>query len=77
MLVELEGEAPRVIKAGEAFNEPGGDVIHYQAANNLTDRWTRFLVVMHCAPGVPMLTFVDAEELERLRHRRHPAATQV
>lgn len=37
MLFELEGEAPRVIKAGEAFWEPGGDVIHYSDANNRTD----------------------------------------
>jgi quercetin dioxygenase-like cupin family protein len=34
MLFELEGEAPRAIKAGEAFWEPGGDVIHYSDANN-------------------------------------------
>lgn len=46
MVFELEGEPPRVIRAGEAFWEPGGDVIHYQAANNLTDAWTRFVVVM-------------------------------
>lgn len=30
MLFELEGEPERVIKAGETFWEPGGDVIHYQ-----------------------------------------------
>ena len=33
MLFELEGEAPRVVKAGEAFWEPGGDVIHYSDGN--------------------------------------------
>lgn len=27
MLMELEGEPERVIRAGEAFWEPGGDVI--------------------------------------------------
>jgi quercetin dioxygenase-like cupin family protein len=32
MLFELEGEPPRVIEAGEAFWEPGGDVIHYSDA---------------------------------------------
>ncbi len=32
MLFELEGEPPRAIKAGEAFWEPGGDVIHYRTA---------------------------------------------
>ncbi len=34
-----------------SFWEPGGDVIHYQAANNLADRWSRFVVVMMCAQG--------------------------
>ena len=31
MLFELEGDPPRIIKPGETFWEPGGDVIHYQA----------------------------------------------
>src|SRR5689334_10084272 len=30
MVFELEGEPARVVRAGEAFWEPGGDVIHYQ-----------------------------------------------
>ena len=51
MIFELEGEPERVIRAGEAFWKPGGDVIHYQAANNLADRWSRFVVVMLCARG--------------------------
>jgi quercetin dioxygenase-like cupin family protein len=46
MTFELEGEPERVIRAGEAFWEPGGDVIHYQAANHLSDGWSRFVVVM-------------------------------
>src|ERR1700691_4509066 len=54
MIFELEGEPERVIRAGEAFWEPGGDVIHYQAANNLADRWSRLVVVMMCVPGQPM-----------------------
>ena len=70
LLFELEGEAPRVIKEGEAFWEPGGDLIHYQAANHLTDRPSRFVVVMLGVPGQPMLTLVDAEELEARRDRR-------
>ncbi|MGV9601378.1 cupin domain-containing protein [Streptosporangium sandarakinum] len=70
LLFELEGEPPRVIRAGEAFWEPGGDVIHYQAANNLPDAWTRFVVVMIGAPGRPMLTLVDQDELDA---RRTPA----
>ena len=37
MLFELEGQPPRVIRAGEAFWEPGGDVIHYSDANNRDD----------------------------------------
>src|SRR5690242_20955489 len=37
MLFELEGEAPRVIKAGEAFWEPGGDVIHYRSEEHTSE----------------------------------------
>jgi quercetin dioxygenase-like cupin family protein len=72
MIFELEGEPERVIKAGEAFWEPGGDVIHYQAANNLPDRPTTFLVVMVCAPGKEMLTYVSPEELAARADRRAP-----
>ena len=72
MIFELEGEPERVIRAGEAFWEPGGDVIHYQAANNPTDRWSRFVVVMMCAPGQEMLVYVGDEELEQRRDRRAP-----
>lgn len=70
MLFELEGQAPRVIRAGEAFWEPGGDVIPYQAANNLSGSWTRFVVVMLGVPGEPMLTLVDRAELDSRRDRR-------
>ena len=72
MIFELEGEPERVIKAGEAFWEPGGDVIHYQAANNLAGSWSRFVVVMICAPGQEMLTFVGADELAERAGRRAP-----
>ncbi|WP_185934948.1 cupin domain-containing protein [Mycolicibacterium hodleri] len=72
MLFELEGEAPRVIKAGEAFWEPGGDVIHYSDANNRTDGPLRFVVNMLCVPGQPMLVYVEPEELEQLKDRRVP-----
>ena len=41
MLFELEGEEPRVIKAGEAFWEPGGDVIHYSDANRVAKAGNR------------------------------------
>jgi quercetin dioxygenase-like cupin family protein len=71
MLFELEGEAPRVIRAGEAFREPGGDVVHYRAANNLADAWTRFVVVMIGPPGAPMLTYLTEDEIAERRGRRH------
>jgi quercetin dioxygenase-like cupin family protein len=70
MLFELEGEAPRVIRAGETFWEPGGDVIHYQDGNNRDDVRSRFIVTMFCTPGQPMLTLVDDDELEARRDRR-------
>jgi len=37
MVFELEGEPARVVRAGEAFWEPGGDVIHYQNGNHRAD----------------------------------------
>ncbi len=70
MLFELEGEAPRVITAGEAFWEPGGDVIHYSDGNNRDDVPLRFLVTMLCQPGIDMFVLVDGEELERRKDRR-------
>ncbi|HEX3791077.1 MAG TPA: cupin domain-containing protein [Pseudonocardiaceae bacterium] len=72
LVFEPEGEPERIIRAGEAFREPGGDVIHYQAANNLAEQWTRFVVVMTGMPGEPMLTLVDDDELKRRRDRRAP-----
>ena len=74
MVFELESEPPRVIKAGEAFWEPGGDVIHYQDGNNRTDIPVRFVATMLCAPGQPMLVIVDDDELkQRGWTRRSPA----
>ncbi|MEV0179138.1 cupin domain-containing protein [Streptomyces sp. NPDC050625] len=69
---ELEGEPERVVEAGGTFWEPGGDVIHYQDGNALPDARTRFVVTMLCAPGRPMLTLVDEEELARRAHLRAP-----
>lgn len=74
MIFELEGDRPRVISAGEAFSERGGDVIHYRAANHLSDRTSRFVAVMCCVPGQPMLSLVTDEELQARRGRRHPEA---
>ena len=72
MLFELEGEPPRVLSAGDAFWEPGGDVIHYSDANNRDDVVCRFVVTMLCVPGQPMLTLVDEAELEARKHLRVP-----
>jgi quercetin dioxygenase-like cupin family protein len=77
MLFELEGEPPRVIRAGEAFWEPGGDVIHYSDGNNRDDIKSRFVVTMLCVPGQPMLTLVDDEELAARKHLRVPAESST
>lgn len=72
ILFELEGQSPRVLKAGDALFEPGGDVIHYQGANNLPDAQSQLVVTMFAAPGTPILTVVSAEELAARRHLRAP-----
>jgi quercetin dioxygenase-like cupin family protein len=70
MLFELEGEAPRVLRAGDAFWGPGGDVIHYQDANNRADIPCSFVLTLFCAPGQPMLERVTEEELEQRKGLR-------
>jgi quercetin dioxygenase-like cupin family protein len=70
ILFELEGERPYPIKAGEAFWEPGGPVVHYQAANLRQDIASTFVVFMVCAPDVPMLTFLDEDEIRERDHLR-------
>jgi quercetin dioxygenase-like cupin family protein len=70
MLFELEGEAPRVLRAGDAFWGPGGDVIHYQDANNRTDIPCSFLLTMFRMDGQPMIERVTEEELERRKRLR-------
>jgi quercetin dioxygenase-like cupin family protein len=72
MVFELEGQPPRVVRAGEAFWEPGGDVIHYSDGNNRDDIPLRFLVTMLCQPGVDMFVLVDEAELEQRKDRRIP-----
>jgi quercetin dioxygenase-like cupin family protein len=74
MVFELEGEPPRPVRAGEAFWEPGGDVIHYSDGNNRDDIKVRFVVTMLCVPDQPMLTLVSEEELAARSHLRVPAA---
>ncbi|HJP72753.1 MAG TPA: cupin domain-containing protein [Pseudonocardiaceae bacterium] len=76
ILFELEGEAPREISAGEAFWEPGGDVVHYQVANLEPETPSRFLAVCVCAPGVDMITMLGPEEIAARDHLRHPSARQ-
>jgi quercetin dioxygenase-like cupin family protein len=71
MLFELEGDAPVVKRAGDTIWEPGGDRIHYRAANP-GEVELRFLVVMACKAGEEMLTLVPADELAARRHLRHP-----
>ena len=74
MLFELEGEAPVEIAAGQAFWEPGGDVVHYQMRNLEAATWTRFVAVCLCAPGVDMITMLDPEEIAARDSLRHPSA---
>ncbi len=70
ILFELEGQRPYPIKAGEAFWEPGFEVVHYQAANLRTDIASKFVVFMLCAPDVPMMTYLDEAEIEERAHLR-------
>jgi quercetin dioxygenase-like cupin family protein len=63
MLFELEGQAPRVLRAGDAFWAPGGDLIHYRDANNRDDVACSFVLTMFRAPGQPLLEPVPEEEL--------------
>jgi quercetin dioxygenase-like cupin family protein len=76
ILFELEGQAPREIVAGQAFWEPGGDVVHYQVANLDSGSWSRFLAVCICAPGVDMITMLTPQEIAARDHLRHPSVRQ-
>jgi quercetin dioxygenase-like cupin family protein len=67
MRFELQGGPMRVLRAGDAFWEPGGDIIHFQDGNNRDDVPLRFTVTMLCRPGRPMLTLVSEDELKTLR----------
>ena len=74
MLFELEGQEPTEITAGQAFWEPGGDVVHYQMSNLDADGWSSFLAVCICAPGVEMITMLEPEEIAARDSLRHPSA---
>ena len=65
LLFELDDRAPRVLAAGEAFWEPGGELVHWQAANALATGSTRFVVVMTSTPGRAMLELLTDEEILR------------
>ncbi|MGW5198120.1 cupin domain-containing protein [Streptomyces spiralis] len=70
ILFELEGQPPRVLRAGDAVFEPGGDVIHHQGVNNLPDAQSQLVVTMFAPPGTPALTVVGAEEPAERQHLR-------
>lgn len=72
MRFELEGQPERVLRAGEAFWEPGGDVIHYSDGNASDETTLRFTVTMLCDPAQPMLVVVDEQELAERKHLRAP-----
>ena len=72
IVFEIEGEPQRVVKAGETFWEPGGDVIHYQDGNYLADAQSQFIATMIAVPGETMFNIVSPEELEQRRDRRAP-----
>ena len=54
MLFVLEGEPQRVISAGDAFWEPGGDVIHYQDGNHRDGIRSRFVVTIMSSSASPV-----------------------
>jgi quercetin dioxygenase-like cupin family protein len=74
ILFELEGEAPTEIAAGEAFWEPGGEVVHYQMRNLDAIGWSRFLAVCICAADVDMITMLEPGEIASRDSLRHPSA---
>jgi quercetin dioxygenase-like cupin family protein len=74
MLFELEGEEPVEIVEGQAFWEPGGEVVHYQTKNLDPTEWSSFLAVCICAPDVDMITMLEPEEIASREALRHPSA---
>jgi hypothetical protein len=77
LIFELEGEPERVIKAGQAFWEPGGNLVHCRDANILTDGITKLLAIMLCPPGREMLIYLPLKGIaERQRLRALPLSGQ-
>lgn len=70
MRFEVEGKAPRTIREGEAFWEPGGDVVHYEDSNALADAETEFVVTLMVPPGEEILTLLDEAEIAKRAPRR-------
>jgi quercetin dioxygenase-like cupin family protein len=70
MLFELEGQAPRVLRAGDAFWGRGRDEIHYRDANNRSDIPCSFVLTMFKEPGQPMLERVTEEALQDRKELR-------
>ncbi|MGW7418487.1 hypothetical protein ACWGJB_00135 [Streptomyces sp. NPDC054813] len=50
-------------------------MIHYQNGNASSDAPAKYIVFMMCAPGQPMLTLVEEQELTRRAHLRAPRPT--
>jgi quercetin dioxygenase-like cupin family protein len=72
VIFEVEGQPQRIVKAGEAFSEPGGDVIHYRDGNNLPAEESAFVATLFGAHGQPMFIPVSDDELKARRDRRVP-----
>jgi quercetin dioxygenase-like cupin family protein len=70
MLFEIEGETPRVLRAGDAFYGDGGDVIHYRDANNRSDIPCSFVLTLFRVPGQPLIEWVTDAELEERKSLR-------
>ena len=50
--------------------------MHHQAANLRTDIAGKFVVFILCAPDVPMMTYLDEDEIAARTPLRHYAPSQ-
>jgi hypothetical protein len=60
-----------VLEGEILFELEGEELYPIKAANLREDIEARFVVFMLCAPDVPMMTFLDEEEIEARAHLRH------